>query len=51
METWTAIKRHSFAALATILVNGYRDAKLRDLVSSGRVALQTSRDPVARRNC
>ncbi len=45
-ETWTAIKRHSVAAPATILINGYRDAKLRDLVSSGRVAIETSRDPV-----
>jgi Tfp pilus assembly protein PilF len=45
-ETWAAIKRHSVAAPATILINGYRDANLRDLVSSGRVAIQTSRDAV-----
>jgi hypothetical protein len=44
-ETWNTIKRHSVAAPATILINGYRDANLRDLVSSGRVAIQTSRDP------
>jgi tetratricopeptide (TPR) repeat protein len=45
-ETWTAIKRHSVDAPAAILIHGYRDAGLRDLVSTGRVAILTSRDPV-----
>ena len=45
-ETWAAIKRHSVAVPATIVINGYRDANLHDLVSRGRVAIQTSKDPV-----
>jgi tetratricopeptide (TPR) repeat protein len=45
-ETWAAIKRHSVTAPATIIISGYRDAGLRDQVSTGKVAIQTSRDPV-----
>ena len=44
-QTWSRSNAIPFAP-ATILISGYRDAGLRDLVSTGRVAIQTSRDPV-----
>jgi tetratricopeptide (TPR) repeat protein len=43
---WTAIKRHSAAAPATIVITGYRDGPSPDPVSRGTVAMQTSVDPV-----
>jgi tetratricopeptide (TPR) repeat protein len=45
-DLWATIKRHSTAAPATIVIKGYRDANLRDLVSRGTVAIRTSTDPV-----
>jgi tetratricopeptide (TPR) repeat protein len=44
--TWAAMKRHSAAAPATIVIHGYRDANRRDAVSQGSVAMRTSADPV-----
>ena len=44
--TWTTMKHHSVAAPATIIISGYGDANGQDLVSSGKVAIQTSADPV-----
>jgi tetratricopeptide (TPR) repeat protein len=44
--TWSAIKRHSTAAPATIAIAGHRDANSRDALSHGAVAIQTSVDPV-----
>ena len=44
--TWTAIERHSTAGTATILISGYHDPAMHELVSRGQVAIQTSTDPV-----
>ena len=43
---WTAIKRHSAASPATVVIHGYSDATMQQLVSHGEVAIQTSADPV-----
>jgi Flp pilus assembly protein TadD len=42
---WSAIKRHSVAHPATVTISGFRDGKLRNPVSGGTVAIQTSNDP------
>jgi tetratricopeptide (TPR) repeat protein len=44
-ETWAAIKKRSVEAPATIAITGFRDEDLKQPVSSGRVTIQTSRDP------
>jgi Flp pilus assembly protein TadD len=44
-ETWTAIKKRSLESPATIAISGFRDADLKEPVSSGQVKIQTSRDP------
>jgi Flp pilus assembly protein TadD len=44
-ETWAAIKRGSVESPATIVITGFRDADLKQPVSSGQVRIQTSRDP------
>ena len=45
-ETWTKIKKHSVRALATVWITGFRGSQTGELVSRGKVTLQTSRDPV-----
>jgi hypothetical protein len=44
-ETWAAIKKRSVESPATIVITGFRDADLKQPVSSGQVRIQTSRDP------
>jgi Flp pilus assembly protein TadD len=44
-ETWTAIKKRSVESPATIAITGFRDADLKEPVSSGQVRIRTSRDP------
>jgi len=44
-ETWAAIKKRSVESPATIAITGFRDADLKQPVSSGQVRIQTSRDP------
>ena len=46
LATWIAIKQHSTAGPATILIKGYADSAVHELVSSGQVAIQTSTDSV-----
>jgi tetratricopeptide (TPR) repeat protein len=41
--TWTAIKKHSVAGSATIIVSGMSQS---GVVSSGQVSIQTSKDPL-----
>ena len=43
---WNAIKRHSTAGPAAILIGGHNDLVTHDLVSRGKVVIQTSIDPV-----
>jgi tetratricopeptide (TPR) repeat protein len=45
-RTWTAIKRNSVGSPATVTITGFRDGGARQAVSSGRVSIQTSKDPV-----
>jgi Flp pilus assembly protein TadD len=44
-STWDAIKRRSVGSQATIAITGFRDADLKQPVSSGQVRIETSRDP------
>jgi tetratricopeptide (TPR) repeat protein len=44
--TWSAIRKHSTAAAATIAIAGFASASARPL-SRGRIRLRTSQDPVA----
>ncbi len=43
---WEAIKKHSVAGRATVTVRGFSPQDARHEVSSGRVTLRTSNDPV-----
>ncbi len=43
---WETIKKHSQKHAATLVITGFRDARLKEPVSSGRVTFQTSLDPV-----
>ena len=45
-ETWAIIKKHSVAAPASVTFTGYQNDKDRAPISRGRVALETSKDPV-----
>ncbi len=45
-ETWAAIKKHSVERPATVTITGFRDQNPDQAVSRGRVAIQTSKDPV-----
>jgi tetratricopeptide (TPR) repeat protein len=45
-ETWAAIKEHSVERPATVTITGFRDQNPGQAVSRGRVAIQTSKDPV-----
>jgi Flp pilus assembly protein TadD len=44
--TWSAIKEHSVAGPATIVISGHRRGDAKTILSRGRVSIQTSRDPV-----
>ncbi len=44
--TWNAIKRHSVATPARIVITGFRDAAMQVAVSRGTVDIQTSTDAV-----
>lgn len=44
--TWENIKKHSQRQAATIVITGFRDARLKQPVSTGRVTFQTAMDPV-----
>lgn len=44
--TWQAIKRHSVDGPATVMITGYGRANPERVVSSGRVGIRTSKDPV-----
>jgi len=43
---WSEIKKHSVEHRALVTISGFRDTKLRNAVSRGSVAIQTSKDPV-----
>jgi Flp pilus assembly protein TadD/Tol biopolymer transport system component len=43
---WEAIKKHSVAGVATVTVSGFSKQDARHAMSSGRVTIFTSRDPV-----
>jgi len=43
--TWAAIKRRSAGSPATVAITGFRDADLKQPVSSGQVRIETSKDP------
>ena len=43
--TWEAIKKRSVGSPATIAITGFRDADLKQPVSSGQVRIETSPDP------
>src|ERR1035437_2144862 len=42
---WSEIKKHSVENPARVTISGFRDRKLRNVVSRGSVAIQTSKDP------
>jgi tetratricopeptide (TPR) repeat protein/Tol biopolymer transport system component len=42
---WSEIKKHSVEHPARVTISGFRDRKLRNAVSRGTVAIQTSKDP------
>jgi Flp pilus assembly protein TadD len=44
--TWAVIKKNSMTGAAAVTIAGYRDGNLNQIVSQGRLAIQTSRDPV-----
>ncbi len=44
--TWTRIQRASVESAATVTVSGFRDRDFRHPLSTGRVTIQTSQDPV-----
>lgn len=43
---WEQIKKHSQKRAATLVITGFRDARLSQRVSSGQVSFETSPDPV-----
>jgi tetratricopeptide (TPR) repeat protein/Tol biopolymer transport system component len=43
---WEAIKRHSVTAAAVITISGFSQRETKHAVSSGRVTIRTSKDPV-----
>ena len=43
---WSEIKKHSVGHPARVTISGFRDRNLRDAVSRGTVAIETSKDPV-----
>jgi Flp pilus assembly protein TadD len=43
--TWDAIKKRSAGSPATIVITGYRGEELTQPISSGRVKIETSKDP------
>ncbi|HYW86073.1 MAG TPA: hypothetical protein VFB30_22675, partial [Spirochaetia bacterium] len=45
-ELWEKIKKHSQKHPATLVITGFRDRRLTQPVSSGRVSFETSMDPV-----
>ncbi len=45
-ETWAALKKHSVALPATLKITGFSGAGPGNPVSSGKVQIRTSRDPV-----
>jgi Flp pilus assembly protein TadD len=45
-SAWNVIKKHSVDRPAIVVITGFRDKGLRQPVSRGQVAIQTSRDPV-----
>ena len=45
-ETWGAIKKHSVERPATVTISGFGEKDSRQAVSRGRVAIETSKDPV-----
>ena len=44
--TWESILRHSVKKPATVTITGYADQSMANELSRGKVAIQTSRDPV-----
>jgi Tfp pilus assembly protein PilF len=44
--TWSAIKKHSVGRPATIVITGHRGGESKQVVSRGRISIQTSSDPV-----
>ncbi|MBN2193358.1 MAG: tetratricopeptide repeat protein [Polyangiaceae bacterium] len=44
--TWAAIKEHSIDRPATIAITGHRHRGAKEILSRGRVSIQTGRDPV-----
>ena len=44
--TWAAIKKHSVERPAVIAISGYEDRNSKQAISSGRVTIETSQDPV-----
>ena len=45
-RTWALTKAHSVRQPATVVIRGFADANSTEAVSSGEVAIQTSKDPV-----
>jgi Flp pilus assembly protein TadD len=45
-KSWEKIKKHSLAGQAEVMVTGLTQGDLRQVLSSGEVAIQTSKDPV-----
>jgi Flp pilus assembly protein TadD len=45
-KTWAAIKSHSANGAATVTIAGFADPRGARLVSSGRISIATSQDPV-----
>jgi tetratricopeptide (TPR) repeat protein len=45
-RVWEAIKRHSVTTAAVVSMSGFREQDAKHAVSSGRVTIRTSRDPV-----
>jgi tetratricopeptide (TPR) repeat protein len=43
---WEAIKKHSVAGAAMVTISGFRQQDAQHAVSSGRVTIRTSKDPV-----
>lgn len=45
-DVWEKIKKHSQKHPATLVITGFRDARLTQQVSTGRASFETSTDPV-----
>jgi tetratricopeptide (TPR) repeat protein len=45
-EVWKAIKKHSVAGAAVVTIRGFSQEDSKHAVSSGRVTIRTSKDPV-----